>query len=749
MIEVKFVTRREDHHIQNSLVQIVKPSEIDLSYLLRTLNTRNTSTANSIDSPIWWTIGYDIENRFVTDASREALLLSAFCIDDTPGEEYVIVIDNTSVDSNEVFTPEILKRCIFISHNADHEARFGVVSNFVPGRYVCTMVNDRRLLSGQEGFRFDLISVINRRLGYKEIPVWMDKDIREQFRDCEFFTHEHILYNAADTIRLRRIYQEQLKQAAALNQLFLHRTINSRIITPIAEAETTGIKHDTPKWLAIAKEREIKAQQICQELNRIIVEEHGLNPGSINPLFKKKQEQLEKRSLRNEERRVKLEAQLLKLEKANKTHLKSYLITHEQLSKLKASELVKEENGIAETINWGSQKQVLEVLEQIGCQPPVAKDKKTYQPKAGLGKEARANWFVNNESSPFLPILQQFDIMKKLVHNVNSFGVSWVDQYVRNGRVYTLLDQAGADTGRFSSGSKGKKENKKHPNMQQVPKPKEYRECFIADDGRLMLTSDYCNCEGVLMIAQSGDLNMKKITELADQHSYLGTKCWRAVYAHRYLRTKDPKWLELSQTYEMNKSTPEKEKERDVFKNSGGLFPVAYGVFASKVAGAAKITVEEGQVMIDVIKAEIPLVIDYLDSVSKKAVVAGYAVHNTRTGSRRWFQKVLDNQHYGWKLSNSDKIEIESASRNTVIQGSNSDLVKEAIAMLHLWIKLYKQDVRFLLTVHDEIVIDCPADKGEFYKKKLVSIMERAAKNYLIPEIDMKAECKIATTWQK
>ena len=80
---------------------------------------------------------------------------------------------------------------------------------------------------------------------------------------------------------------------------------------------------------------------------------------------------------------------------------------------------------------------------------------------------------------------------------------------------------------------------------------------------------------------------------------------------------------------------------------------------------------------------------------------------------------------------------------------TNSDLVKEAIAMLDLWIRLFKHDVRFLLTVHDEIVIDCPEDKAEYYKEKLVEIMVRAAKNYLIPEIDMKAECKIAKTWSK
>jgi len=333
---------------------------------------------------------------------------------------------------------------------------------------------------------------------------------------------------------------------------------------------------------------------------------------------------------------------------------------------------------------------------------------------------------------------------------VNSFGEQWVKDYVnpQTSRVHTRLDQAGTETGRFSSGSKSKKQ-KIHPNMQQIPKPVEYRECFIADEGRRMLTADYKNCEGVIMIAQSGDLNMKRITELDDQHSYLGTKCWRNVYRKRYEKAGDTKWLELATTYEMNKSTPEKTKERDKFKNSGGLFPVAYGVFASKVAGAAGITEDEGQVMIDTIKAEIPLVIKYLDGVSKFATQHGYVIHNKRTGSRRWFQPVLNEKHYGWKIDKGDIISIESAARNSVIQGTNSDLVKEAIAMLHMWAKIFKQDIFFMLTVHDEIVCDCPEGQEDYYLDKLSQLMERAAQNYLIPEIEMHVDANHGTTWMK
>lgn len=518
----------------------------------------------------WWVLGHDIENKGDFPV-KENLILSSFCNDG----ENVLTIDNTSVDNSEVFSKEVLAHCLFVAHNADHEASWGVRTNFLPARYACTMVNSKRLLSGQEGYRFDLVSEISRRLGPKAIPEWMNKDIRSQFSDHDgTLTDDQVLYNAADTIRLKQLLAEQIRQAVIQNQLFLNNTINSRLIIPIAEAEMYGIRHNAERWSEIARDRKTKADEICKELDGLVVQQYQINPEEINPTLKKEREKKERKENKLEVRITKLQTQLKRLEDANKTHLKSYLKQKEQLEKLLTTpqESVQEESGI---INWGSQPQVLKFLNKVGVPLPQAKDKKTREFKPSVGKEARANWFVNNQDSPFYPVMEKFDKYKKLIHNVNSFGEKWIVQYTNpiTGRVHTKLDQAGTDTGRFSSGSKGK--NKKYPNMQQIPSPPEYRGCFGDGEGRTIITLDYANCEGVVMTSLSGDMNMKQIIQMKDSHSYLGTKSWREIYKYRYKKTSDPKWLELSQNYEMNKSTPEKDKERTVFKNSGGLFPVA------------------------------------------------------------------------------------------------------------------------------------------------------------------------------
>lgn len=743
---VKFLTRSSQHQLnRNPLIEVVALEDYRVwDHLLKTSTPRCSIEEKYFKN--WFVLGHDIETRFSLPEIRpDGLLLSAFC----NNEEDVLVIDNTTIHNREVFTQDILNRCMFIAHNADFEARWGAVTNFLPMRYGCTMVNSKRLKSGQTGFKYDLISEINRTLGYEQIPIWMEKDIRKDFEHIQFFEDGHILYNAADTIRLKGVFFEQLRQAELLSQQFLHNTINSRIIIPIAQAEVTGIRHDTEKWNGITSNRKIKAEDLCKSLNEIVITQHGLNPGTINPILKKELESKAKREVTKNQRIEKLSQQLRTLEAKQKTHLKSYKTQQEQLQKLLT--ITPELEPTATGVNWGSAKQVIETFRFIGCPLPEAKDQKTHKMKPGVGKDARANWFIAHPTSPFLPLMKTFDSFKKTEHNIKSFGDKWVAQYVRNGRAYTSLDQAGADTGRFSSGSKGKK-IKYYYNGQQIPGRGAdviYRECFIADEGRGMVIADYKNCEGIVMISLSGDLNMKKITELSDSHSYLGTLCWRAVYAHRYEQTGDLKWKELAETYEMSDTTPAKKEERSKFKNSGGLFPVVYGVAANKVAATSQITEKEGQIMIDTIKAQVPKVVIALDTKSKEASTFGYVVHNTRTGSRRWFSPVLDHLHYGFPLSKGDKITVEMAARNSPIQGTNSDLMKEAIAMLALWIKLFKQDVRILLTVHDELLCDCPADKVEFYAGKIKEIMKRAAKNYLIKEIDMEVDVKTAAYWKK
>ena len=92
------------------------------------------------------------------------------------------------------------------------------------------------------------------------------------------------------------------------------------------------------------------------------------------------------------------------------------------------------------------------------------------------------------------------------------------------------------------------------------------------------------------------------------------------------------------------------------------------------------------------------------------------------------------------------KREIESIKRkliNTKIQGSAADLMK--IAMVRVARALKDKDSYMLLQIHDEVVVEAPAEKVEEIKNLVVKEMEKAVKfNIPIP-----AEAKIADCWVK
>jgi DNA polymerase-1 len=66
-------------------------------------------------------------------------------------------------------------------------------------------------------------------------------------------------------------------------------------------------------------------------------------------------------------------------------------------------------------------------------------------------------------------------------HLVKSFGKSWLG-FDDGGRIYASWNQLGADSGRTSCN---------HPNLQQVPRKADYRSCFVAPPGRILVKADY------------------------------------------------------------------------------------------------------------------------------------------------------------------------------------------------------------------------------------------------------------------
>lgn len=674
-----------------------------------------------------------------TDAHRHIPLLGAWTVHD-----YTFVIDHTTVPIGEVVTNEILKNKLIIAHNADFEARINLKHGLTNGDYACTMVRDQVLLSGVPDAGFDIISCLRR--ANIPIPVEMNKDIRRQFINRApgvLFTEEEIRYNAADNVKLFQLYNHQEGIGFKKNMTFLMNQLRGPIVKILAGGELRGFVHDSETWIKIAEEETIQANSICRQMEKDLLD-RGVNLLQFNKPLIKKIESGKNKLQKLKDRCVKLEESIIRMKPGTKALEKTIGVLERAKDEIYAIENTTQ---VIE-IKWTSPQQVMNVLRYLlKDNVPKAMDQKTRKIKEGTSKAARTNWFAENEGHPETAFMKLFDNFKNLEHKAKSFGVKWVANYLNpiTGKVHTTFRQAGTRTLRFASGDR----DEGFFNLQQIPgrteSDKKRRECFKPDKGRSMATLDYTGCEIVCMIALSRDLDLKRISELPDQHSYIGTKCWRNVYAYRYQQTKDPKWKVLAETYEL-KNEGEGKKVRTKFKESG-VFPVIYGVGPPKVASIQGFSKEEGRIFINTIEAEMPTVVAYVKSKAKEAITTGEVIHNTRTNSRRLFPKVHD-QQYGYVLSDQERTSIENAARNAPVQGTNVDIICEAMVMIDRWSRLYKVDVCFLGQVHDELIYDYPEGE-DWIVDKLKALMRRAAQKYLIPEIHMDVDARYGDSWLK
>ena len=70
------------------------------------------------------------------------------------------------------------------------------------------------------------------------------------------------------------------------------------------------------------------------------------------------------------------------------------------------------------------------------------------------------------------------------------------------------------------------------------------------------------------------------------------------------------------------------------------------------------------------------------------------------------------------------------------------------IAMANIFLQLEPKGVKFINTVHDELVFECTEDQAEEVKDIVKTEMEKAGTLFLI-DLPCIAEVKISDTWEK
>ncbi len=134
-------------------------------------------------------------------------------------------------------------------------------------------------------------------------------------------------------------------------------------------------------------------------------------------------------------------------------------------------------------------------------------------------------------------------------------------------------------------------------------------------------------------------------------------------------------------------------------------FGVIYGMSAGGLAQRLEISRDDATRFIDQYFARYPKVLEYQTNLLNKCRKLGYGT--TILGRRRKFDPTAIRSHSTYQGRN----QAEREAINMEIQGSAADLMK--LAMLNVNRKLGdgKFKARMLLTVHDELVFECPPEE--------------------------------------
>lgn len=430
-------------------------------------------------------------------------------------------------------------------------------------------------------------------------------------------------------------------------------------------------------------------------------------------------------------------------------------------------------NKLGTLINIASSTQIAILLYDILGEKPIPK-----QPVRGTGEEVLKA--MDNE---FCKCILEYREVAKLI----STYIDKMEKVINpnDGKVHCVFNQYGADTGRFSS---------QDPNMQNIPSHnKDIRKMFVADDGYVLMSSDYSQQEPKVMTQMCGDEKML--------NAY---KQGKDLYAEIASMAFDKPYEDCLEFYldDNGNKTGETNKEGKARRTQAKsiLLGILYGRGLASVAEQLKTTKQKAQEIQDKIFKGFPAIPKFEYDSKLMATEKGYVT--TLWGRKRrlpnmslpkyefdFTQKASNNFNpldfessteeyidyeaidkyttlmdsaYGKVAKEKIKAEarqegiiikdnggyIADAERQCVnarIQGSAADMSKKAMLLVGNDKQLKEWGFQLLIPVHDELIAQCPLETAKQCSKRFADLMSEAAKDKL--EVPISCDVEITRAW--
>ena len=324
------------------------------------------------------------------------------------------------------------------------------------------------------------------------------------------------------------------------------------------------------------------------------------------------------------------------------------------------------------------------------------------------GKKTKTGWSTNAAVLDKLrgkhPIVEQILDYRTLTKLKSTYADGLLKEISADGRIHTNFQMTVTATGRLSS---------TEPNLQNIPVRRELgaqiRRMFVASPGKVLVDADYSQIELRLLAHIANDETMiAAFRSGEDIHAVTASQVFGVPLA-------EVTPLQRSHAKAVN-------------------FGIVYGISAFSLAQDIGVFQNEAKAYMDSYFAKYHGVRTYMTRVVEQAKADGYVT--TLFGRRRDLPEL--------KSSNFNLRSFgERVALNMPIQGTAADIIKAAMVRVDARMRAEKLQARLLLQVHDELIVECPAEEAETVKTILTEEMEHVV-DYRVP---LLVDAKIGASW--
>jgi len=338
--------------------------------------------------------------------------------------------------------------------------------------------------------------------------------------------------------------------------------------------------------------------------------------------------------------------------------------------------------GLGPRLNLNSPKQITDAFKSLGIDLPDTKV-----------------WTLLKVDHPAAKALLDYrELQKKLGTYLETYP-NFISP--KTGRIHANFLQCRVPTGRLACAS---------PNIQQIPHEDEFRRCFVADDGYVLVIVDYSQIE------------LRILAEVSDDPAFV----------EAFRRGDDLHRMTAATMYSVPMEEVTKDQRSDAKRINFGLM---YGRGARSLSAQLGTDEERGRQLIDEYFANYPKVQRFLQRTANRAM----RDRTLRTLAGRV-------RKFGNDPVADDRGAMRREAMNYPIQGSSADIAK--LALVYVRDDLEGLDARLVNSIHDEFVIECAEDRAEEVSRRTQAAMVRAGED-ILEKVPVEVEATISREWRK